>query len=78
MTLVPRPIVASGDVSCIYTIVMVRIPLLRMFEPLAECNHAYHVLLDRQWLPRLMDQHRPQLVMFQAGVDALKGDRWAR
>jgi acetoin utilization deacetylase AcuC-like enzyme len=33
--------------------------------------------LLRTWLPRLMEQHTPQLIFFQAGVDALEGDRWA-
>jgi len=32
----------------------------------------------RQWLPRLMEQHQPQLLFFQAGVDALKGDSFGR
>lgn len=39
-------------------------------------DEAYLGLL-RQWLPRLVEQHRPQLMLFQAGVDALHGDRWA-
>ncbi|KAG2430988.1 hypothetical protein HYH02_013520 [Chlamydomonas schloesseri] len=34
--------------------------------------------LLRSWLPRLLAQHRPQLIMFQAGVDALKGDSFGR
>ena len=34
--------------------------------------------LLRQWLPRLIEQHRPQLMLFQAGVDALHGDRCVR
>ena len=34
--------------------------------------------LLRQWLPRLVEQHRPQLMLFQAGVDALHGDRCVR
>lgn len=32
-------------------------------------------LHPQSWLPRLLQQHRPQLIFFQAGVDALKGDR---
>ncbi|KXZ43409.1 hypothetical protein GPECTOR_91g563 [Gonium pectorale] len=34
--------------------------------------------LLRAWLPRLLSDHRPQLIMFQAGVDALKGDGFGR
>lgn len=34
--------------------------------------------LLRSWLPRLLQQHRPQLIFFQAGVDALKGDSFGR
>lgn len=30
------------------------------------------------WLPRLFETHDPQLVLFQAGVDALKGDSFGR
>lgn len=31
-----------------------------------------------QWLPRLWTDHEPQLVIFQAGVDALKDDSFGR
>ncbi|GFR49756.1 hypothetical protein Agub_g11915, partial [Astrephomene gubernaculifera] len=34
--------------------------------------------LLRSWLPRLLKQHRPQLLLMQAGVDALKGDSFGR
>ncbi|GIM14475.1 hypothetical protein Vretimale_17424 [Volvox reticuliferus] len=34
--------------------------------------------LLRSWLPRLLRDHRPQLIIFQAGVDALKGDSFGR
>jgi len=30
------------------------------------------------WLPRLFATHKPRLVFFQAGVDALKGDKMGR
>ncbi|GLI71158.1 hypothetical protein VaNZ11_016260 [Volvox africanus] len=40
-------------------------------------DEEYLVLL-RSWLPRLLRNHRPQLIMFQAGVDALKGDSFGR
>lgn len=42
-----------------------------------DTNDEQYLALLRSWLPRLMLQHRPQLIFFQAGVDALKGDRWA-
>jgi hypothetical protein len=42
-----------------------------------DTNDEQYLALLRSWLPRLMQQHRPQLIFFQAGVDALKGDRWA-
>jgi hypothetical protein len=32
----------------------------------------------KEWLPRLWQEHRPQLVIFQAGVDALKEDAFGR
>eukprot|EP00798_Chlamydomonas_sp_ICE-L_P001717 gene1717-33124_t len=32
----------------------------------------------RSWLPRLIETHKPQLVFFQAGVDALNGDSFGR
>ena len=32
----------------------------------------------QQWIPRLLDEHEPQLVFFQAGVDALSGDSFGR
>ncbi|CAI5527552.1 unnamed protein product [Closterium sp. Naga37s-1] len=38
---------------------------------------AYLSLLE-QWLPKLFEHHRPSLVMFQAGVDALKEDKLQR
>ncbi|CAI5974624.1 unnamed protein product [Closterium sp. NIES-65] len=38
---------------------------------------AYLSLLE-QWLPKLFEHHRPSLVMFQAGVDALKEDSFGR
>ncbi|GJP50613.1 hypothetical protein CLOM_g9756 [Closterium sp. NIES-68] len=38
---------------------------------------AYLAVLE-EWLPRLFDQHRPSLVLFQAGVDALKEDSFGR
>jgi acetoin utilization deacetylase AcuC-like enzyme len=31
-----------------------------------------------EWLPRLFDQHRPQLAFFQAGVDAMAKDSFGR
>ena len=38
---------------------------------------AYLALLD-EWLPRLFSTHAPRLVFYQAGVDALKGDKMGR
>ena len=32
----------------------------------------------KEWLPRLWREHRPQLVIFQAGVDSLKEDAFGR
>lgn len=41
---------------------------------------AEYLSMLRDWIPGLFDKHSPQLVFFQAGVDALGGDsfgRWA-
>ena len=32
----------------------------------------------QHWVPRLLDEHEPQLVFFQAGVDALSDDSFGR
>jgi acetoin utilization deacetylase AcuC-like enzyme len=40
-------------------------------------DEAYLALLA-DWLPRLFATHAPKLVFFQAGVDALKGDKMGR
>lgn len=40
-------------------------------------DDAYMEVLQG-WLPRLLDRHEPQLVIFQAGVDALKADSFGR
>ena len=32
----------------------------------------------QEWVPRLFETHDPQLVFFQAGVDALQGDSFGR
>jgi acetoin utilization deacetylase AcuC-like enzyme len=34
-----------------------------------------YLALLQGWLPRLMGEYRPQIIFFQAGVDALKGDK---
>ena len=39
---------------------------------------AEYLTLLRTWLPRLMVDHQPQLILFQAGVDALEGDSFGR
>ncbi|PNH05479.1 hypothetical protein TSOC_008252, partial [Tetrabaena socialis] len=39
-----------------------------------DTDDAQYLALLKSWLPRLMAEHRPQLLLFQAGVDALKGD----
>lgn len=39
---------------------------------------ATYLALVEQWLPKLFDDHRPSLVFFQAGVDALKEDSFGR
>jgi acetoin utilization deacetylase AcuC-like enzyme len=38
-------------------------------------DEEYLPLLEK-WLAYLMSQHQPQIVYFQAGVDALQGDRY--
>ncbi|KAG2488079.1 hypothetical protein HYH03_013382 [Edaphochlamys debaryana] len=43
-----------------------------------DTGDAEYLALLQSWLPRLMRDHRPQLVFFQAGVDALKGDSFGR
>ena len=42
--------------------------------PDGTADEEYLALLQ-DWMPRLMATYRPQLVFFQAGVDALKGDK---
>ncbi|GAX83192.1 hypothetical protein CEUSTIGMA_g10618.t1 [Chlamydomonas eustigma] len=32
----------------------------------------------KHWLPRLVEENKPQLLIYQAGVDPLKGDRFGR
>ena len=45
--------------------------------PDATADHEYlRILAD--WLPRLLDRHRPQLAFFQAGVDAMQDDSFGR
>lgn len=39
---------------------------------------AEYLALLRDWLPRLFAEHRPQLVFFQAGVDAMVRDSFGR
>ncbi|CAI7847974.1 unnamed protein product, partial [Closterium sp. NIES-53] len=43
-----------------------------------DMGDAAYLALLQEWLPRLFDQHRPSLVIFQAGVDALKEDSFGR
>jgi hypothetical protein len=44
-----------------------------------QADHCWKVLqVLRDWLPRLWREHRPQLVIFQAGVDALEEDAFGR
>ncbi|CAI5473026.1 unnamed protein product [Closterium sp. Yama58-4] len=43
-----------------------------------DTGDAAYLALLQEWLPRLFDQHRPSLVIFQAGVDALKEDSFGR
>lgn len=45
--------------------------------PDATGDEEYLALL-REWLPRLFAQHQPQLVFFQAGVDAMERDSFGR
>ncbi|EFJ47569.1 hypothetical protein VOLCADRAFT_91828 [Volvox carteri f. nagariensis] len=45
---------------------------------LDDTGDEQYVALLRSWLPKLMREHRPQLIMFQAGVDALRGDSFGR
>ncbi|KAK9906768.1 hypothetical protein WJX75_007622 [Coccomyxa subellipsoidea] len=45
--------------------------------PDATGDEEYLALL-REWLPRLFAQHQPQLVFFQAGVDAMEKDSFGR
>ena len=47
-----------------------------LLDPGVTSRHVLQVL--NGWLPRLWRQHRPQLVIFQAGVDALKEDAFGR
>ncbi|CAI5478409.1 unnamed protein product [Closterium sp. Yama58-4] len=43
-----------------------------------DTGDAAYLALLHEWLPKLFDQHRPSLVIFQAGVDALKEDSFGR
>ncbi|GLC47189.1 hypothetical protein PLESTB_001622600 [Pleodorina starrii] len=43
-----------------------------------ETGDEEYLALLRSWLPRLLRDHRPQLILFQAGVDALRGDSFGR
>ena len=45
--------------------------------PDATSDEVYLQTLNA-WLPRLFDTHMPELVFFQAGVDALVGDSFGR
>ena len=40
-------------------------------------DETYMSLLH-DWLPRLFERHRPQLLFFQAGVDAMVNDSFGR
>ena len=40
-------------------------------------DEAYLYLLH-DWLPRLFESHKPQLLFFQAGVDAMVDDSFGR
>ena len=43
-----------------------------------ETDDATYLALLDEWLPRLFATHAPRLVFYQAGVDALKGDKMGR
>ncbi len=47
-----------------------------MFRRVLSAGRLLQVL--ERWLPRLWRGHAPQLVIFQAGVDALAGDAYGR
>lgn len=40
-------------------------------------DEQYLALLE-SWMPRLLNKHQPQLLFYQAGVDALAGDSFGR
>lgn len=40
-------------------------------------DEAYLAML-RDWLPRVFETHKPQLLFFQAGVDAMVNDSFGR
>jgi len=42
------------------------------------CEDAEYLAALDQHLPRALDQHRPDIVFYQAGVDGLSGDRFGR
>ena len=41
-------------------------------------DDAKYLSILSDWLPTLMERHRPQLVFYQAGVDAMQGDAFGR
>jgi len=43
-----------------------------------ETDSSQYLSMLHEWIPGLFHRHAPQLVFFQAGVDALRGDSFGR